>query len=35
LLGLVESGNSFAAKLLTKEGISADHLRRQIKSFSS
>jgi len=32
LLGLVEAGNSFAAKLLAEEGISADHLRRQIES---
>jgi ATP-dependent Clp protease ATP-binding subunit ClpA len=35
LLGLVESGNSFAAKLLTKEGVSVDHLRSQIESSSS
>jgi ATP-dependent Clp protease ATP-binding subunit ClpA len=35
LLGLVESGNSFAAELLAKEGVSADHLRRQIESSSS
>ena len=35
LLGLVESGNSLAAKLLAKEGVSADHLRRQIESSSS
>jgi ATP-dependent Clp protease ATP-binding subunit ClpA len=34
LLGLVESGNSFAAKLLAEEGLSADHLRRQIESSS-
>lgn len=32
LLGLVEARNSFAAKLLAEEGISADHLRRQIES---
>jgi ATP-dependent Clp protease ATP-binding subunit ClpA len=35
LLGLVESGNSFAAKLLAKEEVSADHLRRQIESSCS
>jgi ATP-dependent Clp protease ATP-binding subunit ClpA len=34
LLGLVESANSFAAKLLAEEGLSADHLRRQIESSS-
>ncbi len=35
LLGIVESGKSFAAKLLAKEGVSPDHVRRQIKSPSS
>jgi ATP-dependent Clp protease ATP-binding subunit ClpA len=35
LLGLVESGNSFAAKLLTEKGVSPDHLRRQLESSSS
>ena len=35
LLGLVESRNSFAAELLTKKGLSADQLRRQLESSSS
>jgi len=35
LLGLLESGNSFAAKLLAKEGVSAGHLRSQIEASSS
>jgi tetratricopeptide (TPR) repeat protein len=32
LLGLVESGDCYAGELLTKKGLSADKLRRQIKT---
>ena len=32
LLGVIESGNSFAAKLLAREGVSPDHIRREIES---
>jgi hypothetical protein len=32
LLGLVESGDTFAAELLTKKGLSAEKLRMQIKA---
>jgi hypothetical protein len=32
LLGLVESGDCYAGKLLTKKGVSADKLRRQIEA---
>jgi ATP-dependent Clp protease ATP-binding subunit ClpA len=32
LLGVVECGNSFAAKLLAREGVSPDHIRREIES---
>jgi ATP-dependent Clp protease ATP-binding subunit ClpA len=35
LLGLVESAHGSAAELLMKEGLSADHLRRQLESVSS
>ena len=35
LLGLVESGNGFAAELLRKKGLSADQLRSQLKLLSS
>jgi ATP-dependent Clp protease ATP-binding subunit ClpA len=35
LLGLIESAHGFAAELMTKEGLSADQLRRQLESFSS
>ncbi len=34
LLGLIESKNSFVAKLLAEKGVSADHIRRQIVSSS-
>jgi ATP-dependent Clp protease ATP-binding subunit ClpA len=34
LLGLIESGNSFAANVLAQQGVSADRLRRQIESSS-
>jgi ATP-dependent Clp protease ATP-binding subunit ClpA len=32
LLGLVDSGDSYAAGLLTKKGLSADKVRRQLES---
>ncbi len=35
LLGLLESRDSFAAELLTKNGLSADQLRRELESSSS
>ncbi len=35
LLGLLESGDSFASVLLMKEGLSADQLRRQLETSSS
>ena len=35
LLGLIESAHGLAAELMTKEGLSADKLRRQLESFSS
>lgn len=35
LLGLAESGNSYAAKLLAEEGVSANHIRLQMQSSSS
>lgn len=32
LLGLIESGDSYAAELLVSNGLSADQLRRQLES---
>ena len=34
LLGLIESAHGLAVELMTKEGISADQLRRQLQSLS-